>query len=315
MVEAAPAAPAAAPTSTPNAPAAPAAAPAAAPPAPNEWESKAKALQAERDRSVRERVVERRKFEGQLRQMQDRMKSLESIEQKFNQQQKLSRLNPVEFINSIYGEKGWDVITEARINGVPPASLIEAEMARVREEFNGELSKRDQAAQQAAQRAQQAQLEASVREVTGSMEAFVSQKTDAYPALLERYGSPKAVADALFKHARAEWDKTVQYDARGVVSQPGKVLSAKEAADALEAQERAVVEKITGRLTPKQTSAPIGGPKLNTSQQQQVAQSQQQQRRTLSNDIVGSTPGRQQAASAAEKRLKAIAAFNAARKS
>jgi hypothetical protein len=311
MAEAVSAAPAVAPSATPEpaAPAAPAAAPAT--PAVNEWEAKWKAAQAERDRSVRERVVERRKFEGQIRQMNERMKALEALEQ----QQKMARLNPEAYLKNVYGDNWYDTIVSTKLNGVPPADLLAAEMTKMREEFTGELSKRDAAAQAAMQRQQQAQLEASVREVTGSMEAFVSQKSDAYPALIERYGNPKSVADALFKHARAEWDKTVQYDARGVVSQPGKVLSAKEAADALEAQERAIVEKISGRLTPKQTSAPIGGPKLVSSQQQQVPQSQQQQRRTLSNDIVGSTPGRQPASTAAEKRLKAIAAFNAARKS
>ena len=123
-----------------------------------------------------------------------------------------------------------------------------------------------------------------------------------------RYGSPAQIGRMLLQHARAEWDASVQYDARGNLVAPGKVLSPKDAAEALERREREYVSKLQARLTPAPVGGAIGGPRLS----QQQPQQSQQQRRTLSNSITASTPGAKPGLQ--DRRARAIAAFNAARK-
>ena len=310
---AAPAAAAPAATTAPSPEATQAAAEAVTTQQPSEADRRLSELQRQRDMKAREVIVERRKFEAQLRQQQQRISQLEKLEQR----EQMARLNPPEFLKSIYGENWYDKVVESKLNGVPPADLLAAEMAKMREEFSGELSRRDAESQRqarvAAQQTQERQLRAGMADVQGGFTEFFSAKATDYPALAERYGGDtQAVSRALFAHAKAAWDKTVQYDETGRMVAPGQVLSPRDAAEALEKAERELVAKIQGRLTPAPTGGSIGGPRLSTQQQQQ--QTQQQQRRTLSNALTASTPGSRPAPSLADRRARAIQAFNAARK-
>lgn len=291
-------------------------APAAAPAAPavdaaKELEARLGKLQHERDLKVREVVVTRRQYETQLKQAQQRIAQLEQLEKA----QQTAKINPVAYAREAWGDNWYDVLTEAKLNGVPPADLIAAEMGRMREEFAGELSRRDAEAQRqarvAAQRAQEQQLRAGMADVQGGFREFFEARGDNYPALAERYGGDsQAISRALFQHAKQVWDASVQYDEAGNMVRPGQVLDPKSAAEALEKRERDLVAKIQGRLTPTPNNAPIGGPRL---QSQSSQQQQQQTRRTLSNALTASTPGMKPANTQADKRARAISAFNAAR--
>jgi len=122
---AAPAAAAPAATTAPSPEATQAAAEAVTTQQPSEADRRLSELQRQRDMKAREVIVERRKFEAQLRQQQQRISQLEKLEQR----EQMARLNPPEFLKSIYGENWYDKVVESKLNGVPPADLLAAEMA------------------------------------------------------------------------------------------------------------------------------------------------------------------------------------------
>lgn len=319
MLDGAAAAPVAPTPTTETQPTSPA--PQAAPPERAELEK----LRATHDRRVKEAIVERRKFEAQLKELSPKAQRLVEIEKR----DAMAKLNPPEFLKSIYGEKWYDTVVESKLNGAPPADVVAAEISRVEDRFNAELAKRDAAEKARQDAASKAQQSSQLRQIRDEMGRYFSASKAEYPALEARYGNAEGVGNAIFGHIKAAWDKSAHYDESGRLISNTQALTFKEAADALEDTERSFAEKVAAHekyapkfreaLTPKPMSNTMGAPKLQAQQQNQQQQnsqtsSQQQVRKTLSNDITGSTPGRQPPANPEERRRRAIERYNEVRR-
>lgn len=266
-------------------------------------------------KKVREHVADRRKWESQQREMNPKIQRLAEIDKR----EALAKLNPPEYLKSIYGEKWYDTIVESKLNGAPPADVVAAEISKVKEEFQSELAKRDAAERERTNAAEKAQQSATLRSLRDDMSSFFHASKDSYPALDARFENPEAVGNAIFAHIQAHWEKTAVQNEQG--RYVGKPLSYKEAADALETRERAFAKKLAAHeklspefrelLTPKQINATLPkqsqlAPSQSQGQNSQSQDSQSQARRTLSNDITGSTQGQQAPASRAERWERAI---------
>jgi hypothetical protein len=273
------------------------------------------------EKRVKEAIIERRKFEAQLKELSPKAQKLAELEKL----DALAKLNPPEFLKSKYGDKWYDIIVESKLNGAPPADVVAAEISRVEDRFNAELAKRDAAAKAQQEAASKAQQSSQLRQIRDDMAGFFHASKAEYPALEARHGNPTAVGNALFAHIKAAWDAHAKYDESGRLVSDTKAMTPKQAADELEEAERSFAQKVAAHekyapkfreaLTPKQMSNTMGGPKLQQdSQQQSQSGSQQQARRTLSNDITGSTPGRQPPATLEERRRRAIERYNEVRR-
>jgi len=213
----------------------------------------------------------------------------------------------------VWGDNWYDTIVSAKMNGVPPAQLIAAEIQKVRDESRAERSQWETQQREAAERAQAEAAQRQLRDFRAAAVADAERRADELPALMLRLGDAKAVGEAVGSHIRARWDATAKQAEDGTYS--GTLLTFEEAAKELEEREVELLKKLTAHEKLKTRLTPPKNPdSVSSSLKQQSAQSTQQPRRTLSNDLTGSTPGRQPPATTAEKRARAIAAFNQLRK-
>lgn len=283
-----------------------------------------KRLTTEHERRVRENIMERRKYEAQL-------KELSPKAQKGDEYEKLIRrakLDPLSVVHGIWGEKGWDILTGAKIGDTAPANIIQAEMDRMRDEVRSEFSTRDATAKAQQEAAEKASVQNAFDGHKLEMARFFAASKAEYPALEERFGgNPRAVGDAIHAHIVNAFNTAHAAATRDGNQANVTAMTPRQAADALEeveagfAQRLAKHEKYAPKfreaLTPKPMSNTMGGPKLQPSQSSQgQSQSNQlpQTRRTLSNDITGSTPGRQPPANLEERRRRAIERYNEVRR-
>lgn len=292
-------APTAAPTKTP------AAAPVAAtPPAEPPELAAAKALRAEAEaklaaaeKRARVNAAEARKFADEKKGIGAKLSRLNELEKA----QAHAKLNPAAYLKQVFGDDWYDRIVQARVNGdAPTGDTVALELERVREEFKGQLDERDKRYAEEQAKAQQASVQAELQRFAQSAADFAAANTKDYP-IFETLGDAKAVGDVLVQRIRGEFDRT------------GKILTMKEAGDALEAQLLSIAEKaasaekyrerLTPKLKPVQTAAVIGAPQLR--------RTEVEVRRTLSNDLTASTPGRQPPRNDDERRAAAVSAFNA----
>lgn len=316
MPEAAPAAVAPTPTTHPNAPQTqPPAQPQTQPPAQGatsttppptqgtpDITTKYKTLETEHQKKVREHIVERRKWESERKAFTEKAQRLEALEKR----EQAARLNPPEFLKSIYGDNWHEVLTEAKVNGVPPAQLIQQEMAKLREEFDTrEKTKAKESAKRQAEAKQQAEEQAR-QTIFGESIAWYKAKQAEYP-LLAKLGAEPVVARTLAQRIESEFHKT------------GKILTTSEVADMVEGEvlewvkEAGKHEKYKAKLQPNGTSSTVAtSPQQQGSQQ--TSQPQKPARRSLTNDITGSTSPATPPMSEKERRERAIAAFEAARR-
>lgn len=274
-------------------------------------------LRKEHELKKREHIIERRKWEQSQKASQSEREKLAAYEKRLQQ----AKLNPEPLFKEVFGDNWYEKATEFRLNGVAPSDAIASELEKMREEFNEKLKGLDtQKAQQAEQAAKQ-QVERARQSLVAEAGQWLETQGKDYPALFDEFNDPKTLQHVLAQHIEQTFHATTQRDESGEVIRQGKVMTAKEAAEDLEnhLMERTLKvlahEKYKGRLTAQRQPATVGGPKLQQSsgstQQQSGAG---QQRRTLSNEITGSTPGRKPPTSAAERRERAIAAFEGVRK-
>lgn len=260
----------------------------------------------------RQHVMERRKFAEERKAHEASIARVTQIEKL----QAQAKLNPEAFLKSIYGDKWYDVVVESRINGVPPAQLLADEIAKVEEKFEKKFAERDEARTKVEAENQKKASDSARRQLNLEALDFLKAKTKDYPIFAGLGGEPQ-VAQLLAQRIEAEYYRTEKRDeATKELLAPGRVLSVKEAADGLEAELLAMVEKAAGsekyqaklreKLQPQKQVAMVAS--KSTSQRPET-----QQRRTLSNELTGSTPGRQPPISNEERRKRAIDAYNAVR--
>jgi hypothetical protein len=212
----------------------------------------------------------------------------------------MRRLNPEYGLKEDFGDNYREKLTKLFVDGVPPADLIAAEFKRMRAEFKAELEAERAKTREQSTAAEAAEIEQTRAMVANDTHAFYESSAKDYP-VFERIGDAQRVSQILAQRIEQEFMRT------------GKLLSPKEAADALEADMFGLVEtavshekyksKLQDKLKPATVSLSSGA--------QGVPQSSQ--RRTLSNDLTASTSGRAPPRSEDERRERAIAVFNEVR--
>ena len=289
-------------------------------PAEGDLAQKYRRLEAEHNRKVKEQIIERRKWDADRKTTGERLSKLAELEKRESQ----ARLNPPAFLRSIYGDNWHEVVNESKINGVPPADLIQSEMSRMRDEFEAKLKARDDESTSRLQAQQQQALEQARANIRMEAEEFYAASGAEYP-ILERLGGKEAVARAIAQRIEHEFHATAKRDEYMRIVKQGRVLTTKEAAELIEGEMLAVAEaamkaeKYKSRFAPKppDLTAEKKSESLKLKQQptsQQPQSSGQQPRKSLSNDITGSTkddaPTR---LTPEERRQRALAAFAAVR--
>jgi len=295
----------------------PAAAPVApAPEAPPPADASKAELAAYKDRLAkkeREYITERRKWEGERKGLGEKLSKLSEYEKR----EREAKLNPSAYLESVYGKDWYDRVVEAKVSGgAPTADTVALEIQRVRDEmeakFSAEKSERAKAEEAAAnQRVQEAR-----QSLRYQGDALVKASAAEYP-LLSKLPNPGA---AIAQHIEEQFNEA---HAKRQEGEEVFALSPKEAAEAIEtmlygfaeaaAQHEKYQPKLRERLTPQKVNGSLGAPSQQQSAVQQPQSAQQPERRTLSNALTGSTPGRQAPRSDAERRERAIAAYNATR--
>lgn len=260
------------------------------------------------DKKLRAEAIERLKFKDEKKGIGAKLSAHDKYEAAFKEagltpdDLRSSKLNPVPLFKKLYGEGWYDKLTELRISGVPPADMIASEMERMRETMRAEFEERDNKRNESAQQAEQQRIEAARNELATDAGAFLEQSWAEYP-IFDGY-APEQVARAIASHQETTWNTT------------RKLLTTKEAADALEeaeisrAKRVAGIPKYAGKLTAEQKPAivpPVGG----TPQLRSTAVSE---RRTLSNDLTATTPGAKRANRTDEERWAAINALDLPKK-
>lgn len=204
---------------------------------------------------------------------------LQKYREERERERELAKLNPPEYLKSLYGEKWYDTIVSAHVNGVPPADLIAARVSEIERNFKNELEKRDAQVKTQAEEAAQREEQETRAMVADNCTAYFTSKADEYP-LLGTYGDAARIGAAVAKYIEQEFLKD------------GKtLLTPQEACEKLEAAEYARLEKAA--------SAPRYATKLQersksvtvpSSSQGSGAQGESQsQRRTLSTHLTAST--------------------------
>lgn len=269
-------------------------------------ERKAAALEKRQAIAEKNRVTEERKTWG------EKLKRLGEFEKR----EQSAKLDPAGFLKSVYGDNWSDVVMEAKVSGTPPANLVAAEMQRLRDELEAKETARAEEAKKNQAAQQQQGVEQARRQLRGEASDFLKASGQEYPAL-EAIGDASAIAGALSHRIELEYNRSEQRDESGQVTRDGRVLTMREAAELIEADILALAERVAGgakyqeklraKLSPaptKSPAAPLGGP---------VVQRTETNRKTLSNDLTGSTPGRAPPTTEADRRARALAAFEAAR--
>lgn len=260
--------------------------------------AKLKAGMDELQKQARRHAMERQKFS------QEKGAYLKDLEEakRYKAERERFKLNPEQFLKGELGDDYYDKLTNMRLSGgALPAPVLEAELKALNEKwearFGEEFQKRDEAAKTSQQQEAQRRLEGTRRQLQAEAGEYVKANFANHGAL-QALGDEAGLARMLAQRIEAEYGKSERRDESGELLVPGKVLSAKEAADLVEGEILALVEKVTATEAWKSLSK-------SSSSGEQV-----QQRRTLNNSVTGRTPGREPPMSDEERRERAIQAFN-----
>lgn len=211
----------------------------------------------------------------------------------------LAKLNPPEYLKSIYGDGYLEVIQRSSIDGVPPASLIAAELQKVREEFRNVLAERDQKSQQEATATEQREEQEARAIISGKTKAFYDSNATEYP-VFKKLGPPERVALMLADRIESTFKST------------GKLLTEKEAADGLEGDVLSLLDDaLTHDKYKSKLQSKLSSEKVPPSSG--VQGSQGSARRTLSNHLTASSVTKTPPRSDAERLERATSVFNQAR--
>ncbi len=252
----------------------------------------------------RSHVVNVRKFSEEKKTLGQKLSAYEQYEK-----EKLhAKANPSAFFQKVLGDDWYNIMVEAKVNGVPPAQLVADEIAKVEERVTKRFEDRDAEAKKTASESARQADQAARQQLHAEGLSFLEASGKDYP-IFKKLGDGPRVASILAHRIESEYKRTERRDsATGQLLQPGRILTTKEAADLLESEVLALVEEAAAheKYQPKLRE------KLQPSKQPPPAPGgQNQQRRTLSNDLTGSTPGRTPAVTDAERRERAINARNA----
>jgi len=249
-------------------------------PQPTEAEAKLKAREdaiAAREKKYADQAKKDARDKNGLGAKLSRLAELEKESAEHAKQQQLAKLNPIEYLKSIYGEDYYKIITDTQVSGVPPAQLIASEIQKIREEFRSEMEAEKKKAAETQTLAQQQEFEEARNEVVESASRFYDEHKADYP-VFEKFGNAKRIGEMLTSRIEAHFRET------------GILLSEQDAANGLEESlldilDAAVqADKYKERLTPK----PPSGKTVSSPGVPQGVQAAG--RRTLTNNLTASSP-------------------------
>lgn len=280
--------------------------------APTDLSSQLAALQKERDeyrqkveaadKKLRVNAIEMKKFADDKKGIGAKLSAYEKMSKALEasgltpEDLMYLKTNPDPALRKALGEDYYNKLVELRINGgALPAevlpSLLERVKSDIRNEFEEKAAKEktenERRANEAAQHAR--------HQLTEEAGAFLEKSWSDYPIF---EGNPKqGVARAIASYIENEFHRT------------GKVLTNKEAADAIEGAEIARAERLAGiekyraKLTEKLKPAivPTTGAPLN--------RRTEVERRTLSNDLTATSQAQKRTQRTDEERMQAILAM------
>lgn len=297
-------------------------------PAPSEVETlRAKLAEAEgrEVKEKRERITGQRQWEREKQSFGEKLK----LADEYARLKREAGVNPGAAAKALWGEKWHEHLNTVQANGgAPTAESVALEIERAEERATAKAQADQQQRDKAAQEAQQRRLDVQLRAFNAEAVEYAKSSAKDYP-LFARWKTPERIADMLVGRIRAEHDATVQRDPEtNDVIRPGRVMSFKEAADAVEADMVALAEeaaahekyqeRVRSKLTPPKSpgnhSPVVAAPSSKSeSQQSPSSQSSQQGRRSLSNDLTGSTrPDAPENLTDAERMRRALAKYNEA---
>lgn len=290
------------------------------PPAPAEspelktWQERATKAEQLAAQKTREEIVNRRKWEGEKKTFAEKLKMADDHAKLMREKD----INPTAAAKRLWGDKWHEHLNTVAANGgAPTAESVQLEIERAEERATQREQQRQEQAQQQMREAAQKRVEQQMRAFNANAVEYA--KGDGNEYLVQQLGSPERVAGALVARIRGVHDETVQRDPEtGEVLKAGRILTFKEAADALEADLVAIAErtadnpkyqeKLRAKLTPGKTPGtvpPVVKSSPVSSQGSQSSQSSSQPRRTLGNDLTGSTPPAPKQQRSEDERLKA----------
>lgn len=272
------------------------------------------AERAAAEKARRVHAVEARKFADEKKGIGAKLSEYERLVKWEAEQKKLdaqAKLNKSAFLKAKFGDDWYDQVTQERISGgAPTADTVGLEVERAKEELRKEFEEREQKRLETERQTQQAQAQAELRDFHRSAADFAKANLKDFP-VLEGLGDEQAIGATLVQRIRAEHDRTTVRDESGAITQRGRVLTMKEAAEAVENDLVAIAEraasaekyreKLTGKLKPVQSGVVGGAPQLRSTEE----------RRTLSNGLTATTPGQKPTyRSDEERRAAAYAAVD-----
>lgn len=267
--------------------------------APSEVESlRARLAEAER-REVTEkktRITETRQWQREKQTFSEKLKAADAYERL----KRTASVNKMAAAKELFGEKWHEELNmQAANGGAPTAESIALEMERTEEraleKFKAQQAEERKAQQEAADRQTQQRLAAH----TSQAVEFAKSTAAEYP-IFEQFKSPERAAGAIVQRQRDVYESTTKRDPEtGQVLVSGRVMTFKEAADAVEADLEEIAatavkypkyaDKLRSKLTAPAAvgTVPVAS-SSSQSQQQQAQQKQSEGRRSLSNDMTGS---------------------------
>lgn len=263
------------------------------------------ALRADLAKKERLQVLERRKFAEQKKAFETERQSAAELKKTLEQ----AKLNPQAFLEKLYGPKYYDVITETRLNGVPPAQLIASEVEKVREEFRAQLEEREKAQAEAQKGSQEARIAQARRQLVAESGAYLESAAKEHGVLLAAVQGEGVLPAMLAQRIEQEYSRSEKRDPEtGEVLVQGRILSTKDAAEQAEAEVLALVDRVVAteayrarqqKAQASKEASPVfaGAPKL-------------ERRNTLSNDLTGTTRSKPAVITDEERRARAVARFN-----
>lgn len=271
-------------------------------------------LKYELEQRRKESIAVRRNLEGTLAQER---KSKEQLASDAEWAQRIKKLAPVDRVTvakELWGEKWFEEMTAAQVNGgAPSAQAIAYEMDRREKAIREEMSQREAKQAEEAKKAQQAHLQQRRQQYIANVGRSLKAAESEYPLLFAAFGDESKAASSILSRIEHKYR-----EANG----SGQPMTWKEAAQSLEDElvglaEKAVThEKYTPRFKEKLTPPAVSGGNAQLKQpssiQTQPPRSGNQQSRTLSNDLTAATQVKRPAISDEEREQRARAAYEAA---
>ena len=211
------------------------------------------------------------------------------------------KLNVPEYLRAEYGDKAQEIVTSAYVNGVAPTELIEARLQQLNDSWEAKFRQRDEEAKQQVTASERRGLDEARAAVSADAREFYEANANEYP-VFAKLGDAQSVSAMLAQRIESEFART------------GKLLSVKDAAEALESEVLALTEsaleheKYKSKLQDKLKPATI----QKSSEAQGVPGAPGSTRRTLGNHLTASTSERPPPRTDDERLERSIEAFNAA---